>query len=127
MLRETTMSTTVLTAQHVTNASGAVALASTSTSLGVAKITNVAPPEGAEQLIDKAHLLITTADMIGICSVTVLVLSFLWNVHATRKRTKREIAKAMLDERFYALRKSEHELELARFKAECTGVIEDKA
>lgn len=95
------------TIQHVTNASGTVAIASSSTSIGVTKVT-----EGVmtnPTVIENINTVVSMADMIALCSLIVLVLSFLYNMYATRKRRK-------MDELSYDLRTKEYNLELAKFK-----------
>jgi broad specificity polyphosphatase/5'/3'-nucleotidase SurE len=98
------------TIQHVINTSGTVAIASTSTSIGVSKIAASAPPN-AETLISHANEWVTVADMIGMFSALVLFSSFLWNIYVTRKRKA-------IDEKFYQLRKQELQLERDKFKHE---------
>ena len=110
------MNLSAVTSQHITNASGTVAIASTSTSLGVTKVVNSAPYAENSGIIDTANAVITTADMIGIFSAVVLLASFAWNVYATRKRLKFKAEKAEFDQRYLELRQREHELELAKFK-----------
>jgi hypothetical protein len=105
-----------VTTQHVTNASGTIAIASTSTSLGVTRVISEAPIIGAEQLIDTANTILTTADVIGMFSGSILLMSFMWNVYATKRRMKMTMAKAIIDEKYYVLRKSEHELEIQKHK-----------
>lgn len=105
--------------QHVTNASGTVAIASTSTSLGVASVIN-SSPEITQSLATTAQSVISTADLIGIFSVSILALSFLFNVYATKRRRILAEKQTSLDERFYTLRKAEHELDLTRYKASLT-------
>lgn len=102
------MTPSSVTTQHVTNASGTIAIASTSTSIGAQTIASKAPA-GAEQLLHTADMVITTADMVGMFSASILFASFLWNIYSSKK--KREI-----DERYYSLRKAEHELAMAKFK-----------
>ena len=96
--------------QHVTNASGTIAIASTSTSITTQGIINDAPLT-ADTLIQRAQEVISTADKIAIISCIVLVISVLWNIYSNKK-------KQQLDEKFYILRQQELELEKERFLRE---------
>lgn len=103
------MNPSSVTAQHVTNASGTVAIASSSTSIGATSVmTGVAPDP---VLIQNVASMVSTADMIALCSCVVLALSFAYNVYSTRKRR-------IIDESEHELRAKEYELELAKFKLE---------
>lgn len=103
------MNASVATTQHVTNASGTVAIASSTTSIGVAKVGEKALNDPA--LIESVNQVVSNADMIALCSVCVLTLSVIYNIYATRKRRA-------LDEEFRDLRQKEYELNLAKFQAE---------
>jgi hypothetical protein len=107
------MNPTSATIQNVTNVSGTVAIASSSTSIGVAKVAASAPPE-ATYLIDQANSVITSADMIAICSTVVLLTSLVWNVYASKKKQN-------MDEKFYQLRQAELALERAKFQQETSN------
>jgi len=95
------------TIQNVTNASGTVAIASSSTSIGVSKVVEGVTVDPI--LIDQASSMVNTADMIALASLVVLTLSFIYNMYATRKQRT-------LDERIERLRAKEYDLELAKFK-----------
>ena len=110
------MNLSSLTAQHLTTTSGTLAIASTSTSLGVKKVISSAPSSGAEKMISDASTVLNVTEIIGICSVTILVLSFIWNVYSTKRRIKMAYDKSLLDEKYYILRKMEHELEIAKHR-----------
>lgn len=101
------MTPTHVTPQTVTNASGTIAVASSSTSIGAQKIISEAPAN-AEQLLHTANQVITTADIIALCSCTILLFSFIWTIYSSRK-------KRVIDEKYYILRKQEYELERAKF------------
>jgi len=106
-----------VTTQTVTNASGTIAIASATTGMGVTKVVNAAPVIGAEHLINTAGMVLSVAEITGICSAVILVLSFFWNVISTRRRLKIKVEQKELDEKYYTLRKYEYELELAKYKA----------
>lgn len=112
------MSPSHVTAQTVTNASGTIALASTSTNIGVTQVVNAAPVTGAEHLIHTAGAVLSLTEITGLCSAAVLILSFLWNIHSTRRKLKQTDQRNAINEKFYQLRKEEHELELAKYKIE---------
>lgn len=97
-----------VTPQHVTNASGTIALASTSTSIGAQKIVNEAPAS-AEHMLHTANSVITTADMIALGSVSIMLASFLWNVYSSKKNRQ-------IDEKFYRLRQEELALEMLKIR-----------
>lgn len=101
------MSPSSATVQHVTNASGTVAIASSSTSIGVTKVTEGVSTDPL--LLDNISSIVSTADIIAAASVVILALSFGYNVYSTRKRRQ-------LDEAFKDLRLKEYELDLAKFK-----------
>ncbi len=111
------MSLSVATTQHVTNASGTIAIASTSTSISVASVISEAPVD-AHNLVDIANQVITTADVIGICAIIVLTLSFIHTVVVTRKRKLEHAVRVYQDQQFYNLRLKEYELEREKFQAE---------
>ena len=99
-----------INSHHITNATGTVAIASSSSSMGVAKIAESAPAD-ATLLIQEAHQIITTADAIAIVSVVIMGISFVWKVYTDIKRKD-------IDERLYDLRKRELELELIKLNVE---------
>ena len=108
------MSIPAATAQTVTTASGTVAIATTSTSLGVAKVMAEAPTD-AQQLAEVAQYVITTADKIGLFSATIMLLSFTYTVYSSRRKRSIDLAKVELDGQFYQLRLGEYELEKAKY------------
>ena len=101
--------------QNVTNISGTIAVAATSTSKGIEAVMTHAPTN-AEPLINAAHNAISLADKVGICSVCILGASFLYTIFSTRKRHRDIEAQLEIDKKFYTLRKEELELEKAKFK-----------
>lgn len=108
------MSLSSATTQTVTNASGTVAIATTSTSLGVTQVIKDAPVD-AIQLIDAANYVITTADKIGMFSAIIMFLSFAYNIYSSRKKQRIELAKVDLDEQYYFLRMKEYELDKIKY------------
>lgn len=70
-----------------TQVSGAVTIVSASSSKTASTIVGssaAVPPE----VIEKASSVIITAEMIGLCSFVVMLLSFSWNVYSTNRRYK---------------------------------------
>lgn len=104
------MNLSTVTPQHVTSASGTIAIASTSTSITTQRMLSDAPAS-AQELIQTAHEVISTADMIALASCLVLISSFAWNIYSSRK-------KQQMDEKFYILRQQELELEKEKFLRE---------
>lgn len=103
--------------QNVTNVSGTIAIASTSTSIGVAKVADAAP-EGADILVTTAQQVISFADQMALFSVVIMTLSFLYTIWATNKKNKIAQRQAELDEKLYQIRKEELEFERAKLKVE---------
>lgn len=85
----------------VTNVSGATAIVSASTS----KVVSMGSPE----TIDMMREVMTTADIIGVCSFVVLALSFLWNVYSTRRKNKIELMNYELEREKFELMKIYHD------------------
>ena len=70
-----------------TQVSGAVAIGSASSSKIATSIVESAPTMPASA-VETASNVIVSAEVIGLCSFVVMLLSFMYNVYATNKRDK---------------------------------------
>ena len=90
----------------VTNLSGATAIVSVSTSKTASMIQDSVPP-GLVEVIQRTQEVMTTADIVGVCSFVVLFLSFVWNVYSTRKKNQIEERNYMLEREKFELMKDQ--------------------
>ena len=98
-----------VTAQTVTNASGTVAIASSSTSFAVSNVTAGVTHDPV--LLENVHSFLSWSEAIGLVSVVTMILSFAYTVYSSQR-------KRMLDLQSHELRAKEYSLDLAKFRVE---------